>query len=319
MAKKRSSSKRKTSSKRNTSSRKKGSRRKSSRSKKSSQTLIYSLIIISIVAGVYFFVPGGKAFINEMLSKTGAGKVNKGPIEGTVTTKLQLSEIEHGYPKIPFTDSEVLQYKGFHLSYNETHEQANWVAYILTAKHVKIKGRDRTDNFHADDNVSTESASIEDYAGSGYDRGHLAPAADMKWSARSMEESFLMSNMSPQNPSFNRGIWKELEEKVRDMAVANKSIYVITGPVLKDIKGSIGKNKISIPSHYYKVILDISPPDHKAIAFYLPNKASDTPLTSFAMSVDQLEAITGFDFFHHVNNPDMETIEAKFDTRSWGF
>ena len=129
--------------------------------------------------------------------------------------------------------STVTRYAGFMLKYNEQYEQAEWVAYQLTAAEV-LGTLERTNNFKADPNIETESAALRDYRGSGFDRGHLAPAADMKWSTAAMSESFLMSNMSPQRPGFNRGIWKKLEGLVRRWAEENEEIYVVTGPILTD-------------------------------------------------------------------------------------
>jgi len=125
----------------------------------------------------------------------------------------------------------IVNHFAYTLSYNEKHEQAKWVAYELTAEETQ-KGVTRTNDFRSDNAVKTGSVTNADYQGSGYDRGHMAPAADMSWSVQSMEESFFYSNMSPQVPGFNRGIWKKLEERVRQWAVENKDIYVVTGPVL---------------------------------------------------------------------------------------
>ena len=124
----------------------------------------------------------------------------------------------------------MLHYSGFALLYSEEHEQPYWVAYLLTDNEVRGT-HTRTDNFRADPQVHTGSASLEDYRGTGYDRGHLAPAADMKWSSAAMSESFLMSNMTPQRPRSNRGIWKRLEAWVRDQALQDQKVYVVTGPV----------------------------------------------------------------------------------------
>jgi len=165
----------------------------------------------------------------------------------------------------------------------------------------------RSDNFRADKSISSGSASLADYRGSGYDRGHLAPAGDMKWDKEAMSQSFLMSNMSPQAPSFNRGIWKKLEEEVRSLAMERDSIYVVTGPVLHTVKSSIGKNEVGIPSYYFKVVVDLSPPDYGMIAFLLPNEKSGEELSSYAISVDSLEAFTGYNFFHSA--PDQERID----------
>ena len=156
--------------------------------------------------------------------------------KGIISKDFKLDKIAEGYPKISTKYNEIEKYSGFHLSYNEKHEQSNWVAYILTKKMVRNDKVDRSDNFRSDKNIKTKSASLNDYRGTGYDRGHLAPAADMHWSELSMSESFLMSNMSPQEAEFNRGVWKKLEEQVRDFAVENETIFVVTGPVFKNIK-----------------------------------------------------------------------------------
>ena len=133
-----------------------------------------------------------------------------------------------------------------------------------------------------------------------------------------MSESFLMSNMSPQAPSFNRGVWRKLETQVRDWAVQKDSIYVITGPVLNPIDTLIGKNEVGVPKYYFKVLVDLSPPDHSFIAFLLPNSGSSMDLDHFAISVDSLELVTGYDFF--ASAPDLEVIEwleGKLDLDSW--
>ena len=132
--------------------------------------------------------------------------------------------------EIPKTNSKdkIITHTGYSLLYNEIHEQADWVAYQLT-KEETVKLYERTNKFILDPKINTITASDIDYKGSGYDRGHLAPASDMGWSSITMKESFYYSNMSPQNPSFNRGIWKKLEELVRTWAVENNNIYIVNG------------------------------------------------------------------------------------------
>ncbi len=158
--------------------------------------------------------------------------------------------------------------------------------------------------------VSTGSAKSSDYTKSGYDRGHLCPAADMGFSPTSMEESFLMSNISPQAPDFNRGIWKELETEVRKWAKKEHQIYVVTGPVFKDNKGTIGADKVLVPGYFFKIIYEETD-EPKIIAFVFPNRKSDRPLTDFTVSVDEAEKLTGFDFFSQL--PD--ELEAKLESR----
>src|SRR5690606_30581000 len=133
------------------------------------------------------------------------------------------------------------------------HEQAEWVYYLLAPS--MIQGAfDRTDDFRPDPAVSTGSAELHDYVGSGFDRGHLAPAADMKVSHTAMSESFYLSNMSPQAPSFNRGGWKKLESLIRNWVLAEGQMFVVTGSIFRDNLGVIGRNQVTVPSYYYKVV-----------------------------------------------------------------
>jgi endonuclease G len=200
--------------------------------------------------------------------------------------------------------------------YDETHEQAKWIAYCLTKK--EASGTiERSDNFEEDPLVSSGTATDGDYAKSGYDRGHLAPAADMRWSVKTMEESFYYSNMSPQDPGFNRGIWKRLEEQVRDWAWENEVIYVVTGPVLTSNLPNIGSNGVSVPSYYYKVILDYSQPSVKAIAFLLPNQSSSAGIQSFIVSINEVEKLTGIDFFPTLPDQQEEQLENQKCEACW--
>jgi endonuclease G len=210
----------------------------------------------------------------------------------------------------------IIKHLGYAFQYSEKHEQAFWVGYELTKKETE-KAFERTDEFIPDPAVSTGTATVADYAKSGYDRGHLAPAADMGWSQQAMAESFYFSNMSPQEPGFNRGIWKNLEEQVRTWAKAYDSIYVVTGPVLKDGLVQLGPNGVSIPKYYYKVILDNTGDDAKAIGFLMPNQASKEPLEKFAVSVDQVEQETGIDFFNKLPDSRENAFEKEVCIPCW--
>lgn len=239
------------------------------------------------------------------------------PEAAPVRIFIRWSNLEMGYPSTNTTDT-ILSYSGFDLGYNEQYEQASWVVYVLTREEVETLMTGRSDHFRPDTSIRSGSAELEDYRGSGYDRGHMAPAGDMRWSTVAMEESFLLSNMSPQLPGFNRGIWKRLEEQVRQWAVEKDSIYVITGPVLNPVRGLIGINGVGIPRSYFKVIVDLSPPDFSMVAFMIPHQASDLPLSAFEMTVDSLEILTGYDFF--ASAPDrymIEWLEGNLDLENW--
>ena len=220
-------------------------------------------------------------------------------------------------PKINPNET-IIKHTGFSLLYNEAHEQATWVAYELTKEETN-KTFDRTDKFIVDPKVKTGTANHQDYLNSGYDRGHLAPAADMGWSSTAMTESFYYSNMSPQLPGFNRGIWKKLEELVRYWAIENNSVYVVTGPVLTSNLKSIGPNQVSIPEYYYKVILDYNQPSIKGIGFILPNTSLSGSLEKFAVSIDSVEKFTGLDFFPLLPDDQEEVIEKSICLNCWSW
>jgi len=215
-------------------------------------------------------------------------------------------------------NEQIIKHFAYTLSYNESYEQANWVAYELTNEET-ISHFERTNKFIIDDLVKTGSATNDDYKKSGFDRGHLAPAGDMSWSEQAMKESFYYSNMSPQNPSFNRGIWKKAEELTREWAVKNKSLYIITGPILTKDLPTIGPNKVSIPNYYYKAILDYSEPEIKAIAFLIPNKASKELLQNFTVNIDSLEHLTGYDFYYQLPDSIENRLEKTNIISNWNW
>ena len=221
----------------------------------------------------------------------------------------------------PGTGNLLVLHHHFALSYAERHEQAEWVAYELTVDQLNSARQERFDYFAPDIKIPSRSAVHRDYSGSGYTRGHLAPAADMAYDPVAAEECFFMSNVSPQLKAFNNGIWRELEENVRDWARKNRRLYVVTGPVLsKGIKGKIGRNRVSVPSLFYKVLLDYTQPDIKGIAFLLPNEKSERPLQEYACSIDSVESVTGIDFFSKLTVPEaIEPLEKKIDIRAWSF
>lgn len=194
---------------------------------------------------------------------------------------------------LPKSSGEIVKHKYYTLSYNEEEEQANWVAYKLTSKMIHGPA-ERKNNFKADPKVTTGSASLADYKGSGYDRGHLCPAASMKIDQQAMSESFYMSNMSPQVPAFNRGKWKSLEAKVRKLTLKNDSLYVVSGPVFKNIKGEIGHNKVSVPGYYFKVIY--FPRQKKTLAYLMPNRKIEKEIDAFIVPLDSIRSFSNVYF-----------------------
>lgn len=259
---------------------------------------------------------------SHLLNQTKRNSFTVVGLDGNEETEAE-SEKDEKPPK----DHELHTYAGYTLCYRESYEQSEWVAYSLTRSQLEHKVTGRTNDFRADTLISTGSAKPADYKGSGFDRGHLAPAADMAWSLKSAHDSFLMSNMSPQAPSFNRVIWKLLEEAVRNWAQQYGTIYVVTGPVLEknaEEYQSIGESEVAVPEYFYKALLifipvyaesnsstyAISSANEKEIeayrvqcaAFIVPNKGSGKDIYKFICSVDLAEERTGLDFF--ANLPD---------------
>ena len=241
----------------------------------------------------------------------GSPYVNKDPDYNENT----ISKVGLEIPRISY-DDQVISHTGYSFLYSDKDKQSRWVAYELTREETK-KLYYRTDKFLTDPAVKSGTATDSDYAGSGYDRGHLAPAADMGWSSSTMAESFYYSNMSPQLPAFNRGIWKKLEELVRTWAIENEALYIVTGPVLTDGLRSIGQGKVSIPNYFYKVVLDYKNPDINGIGFIFPNAGSGEPLQYYAVSIDSVEKITGIDFYPLIPPDQQAQIEKTLCVNCW--
>ncbi|MBQ7159018.1 MAG: DNA/RNA non-specific endonuclease [Treponema sp.] len=221
------------------------------------------------------------------------------------------------------SDHELRHFTDYDICYRESYEQAEWSAYQLEKSEL-VKNARRSDDFRPDPEISTGSATLSDYRKSGYDRGHLAPAADFAYSQTAMSETFFMSNMTAQAPQFNRGVWKKLEDQVRTWARTYGRAYVICGPVLDEPAESyatIGANKVVIPRYFYKIILlplyadeaDAATPDDcadlTAYAFIIPNKNCDDGFTAYRVTIDEVEARTGIDFFYALE----DSVEARIE------
>lgn len=216
----------------------------------------------------------------------------------------------------PFGADLYLHKTGFSIGYSNKKRQAVWVAYLLSADNLQAKQFVRKDRFKVDPAIKLFPVYPKDYSKSGFDKGHLAPAADMTYSLESMNNSFLMTNISPQIPGCNRGIWKRLESKVRSWAKKEKLLYVITGPVFSDAPSMLGKTGIPVPVAFYKVVFDLTPP-HKMTAFIIPNHTTKRQLESFAVSVDTVELLTGLDFFSELDDQLENKLEQENNLKSW--
>ena len=238
--------------------------------------------------------------------------------EPKTNTSLQvLSSKELAIP-ISMTpqQEQIIRHTGYTVSYNKELKLPNWVSYELTRE--ETKGQEKRNNrFIADPLVKGIIATNADYARSGYDKGHMAPAADMKWSPQAMKESFYFSNMCPQHPQLNRRGWKNLEEKIRDWAIADSAIIIICGPIITKQPKTIGKNKVAVPQQYFKVILSPFVRPMRAIGFLFNNRQALEPLSTYAVTVDSIERLTNMDFFASLPDEIENKIEAEENYFQW--
>ena len=216
------------------------------------------------------------------------------------------------------TTNQIVHHQNYSLSYNESHEQAEWVAYELKESQLSSVNHKRP-YFEIDKAVKTGAANWRNYKKSGYDRGHLCPAGDRRFSKEAHDETFLTSNISPQNHAFNAGVWNRLEQKVRYWAKKNKGVFVITGGVLKNGLNSIGDENVSVPEQFYKVLLDNTKGEIKILAFLLPHEDSKFPLYKFVVSVDTIESLTGIDFFPQLEDNIEDKLEKSNSYKNWSF
>lgn len=235
--------------------------------------------------------------------------------EAVITKKTALQRFDF-LPKS--TTNTIIHHEYYSLSYNENHEQAEWVAYELKKEHLKDNDFKRP-YFVPDPKVKTKSASWKNYKKSGYDKGHLCPAGDREFSKKAFDETFFTSNISPQLHVFNNGVWKKLEEKTRYWAEKYNGIYVVTGGVLEPNLPTIGFENVSVPKYFYKILLDGSRGEFKMIGFLMPHEKSNAPLYQFVVSVDEIEKRTGIDFFPALPDEIENKLEAQSNYKDWSF
>ena len=226
---------------------------------------------------------------------------------------LSLLEIPQGG-----SEGTTISHLGYALSYNHQNLTPNWVAYELTAE--EANGQVPRSNCYAEDpDIKGRQATLDDYRGSGWDRGHLAPAADMKWSPQAMDESFYLSNMCPQNQTFNGGSWETTEKMGRRIAKQYGKVYIVCGPIYTNHQfGTIGANKVAVPDAFFKAFLIESNGTYAAIGFLMQNVPEHQDLKASSMSIDELEDIIHLDLFHNLDDAVENEIEAQVVKRYWG-
>ncbi len=263
---------------------------------------IYSLLAIIILIGIYAY----DFYLND---KEESEIINEGKTVKTNTNEYFLPTS---------TTGQIVHHESYSLSYSELHEQAEWVAYELKKAHLSNTNFKRP-YFQVDKAVKTKAAHWRNYKKSGYDKGHLCPAADRKYSKSAFDETFLTSNISPQKNAFNAGVWNRLEQKTRYWAKKYDGVFVVTGGILEDNLKTIGEEEVAVPNQFYKVLIDNNTGKTKVIAFLLPHKNSNKPLYEFVVSVDDIEELTGIDFFSELEDAIENKLEASSSYKDWSF
>ena len=236
---------------------------------------------------------------------------NKAPEVKTHKGKLAYEDLE--IPKVVRGDrkGQLIQHKAYTLLYSTEMRTPIWVAWEVTREEIRGNSK-RTNEFVPDPKVKGRKAYTADYTGSGYDRGHMAPAADMKWNQQAMEESFYMTNICPQVPNLNRGDWNDLEEKTREWAKRYGSAYVACGPIYRNkTPKRIGTHEVAVPDAFFKVILVKKGLEVETIGFIFENRKGAAPLKRYSRPVKEVERITGMDFFSALPDEIEKRTEAN--------
>lgn len=264
--------------------------------------LIRRIVNLAIIAAV-LFVAG-----NVLLASLRDNKTPAAPdTEIAQLLKVTLPES---------TPGQDIQYTGFTVNFNPEMHVPNYVAWDLTAE--KVHGTiPRKNDFKADPNVAGCST-LDDYYKSGFDRGHMAPSADMKWSNDAMSDCFYLTNMCPQTSNLNSGRWNQLETKCRQWVEQDSTLIIICGPILTDrLTRTIGNSKVIVPQRFFKIIYAPYAAEPMMLAFVLSNNALPEQLKEASRSVDEIEELTGLDFFSTLPDEVENILEAKNSYGIW--
>ncbi len=225
---------------------------------------------------------------------------------------------QYALPRID-EDGFLVYHSAMALFYIDRWGQSKWVVHMILPD-IATGVETRTNDFRRDSLVPVEMPDKVDYFNSGYDRGHLAPSADFRWSRKALSESYFYSNMSPQKPEFNRGKWSQVEDFLRQYVIyTGHPIFVVTGGLLHDsIQKTIGVNKkIKVPPYFYKIALDMQASPPRAIAFWMLNGTNTKPIINYVVSIDEVEQKTGIDFFYLLPDTLEDRVEAMKDVSLW--
>lgn len=258
---------------------------------------------------------------SEPLSEVNAEAIAQSPtseLAGLPSASKPAAVILLETPRFEVPRSErIIEHEGFRISYNQGWLIPNWVAYELTKE--ETRGTiDRTDYFDVDPTLNGRQAKFADYSHTGYDRGHMAPAGDMKWSKAAMDASFYLTNICPQDHNLNKGDWNDLEIACRRWARKYGRAWIVTGPIVTSPEPkTIGRNRVTVPDAFFKVVLVPKGKTYEGIAFVMDNKPGNGQYMDDCRSIDDVENLTGIDFFHALPDDVEDTVEATFNLKVW--
>lgn len=280
------------------------------------KTSFLSLLFLLLLSTACWHKTGNVSYAEragDSAAKANSGYNKNATPHYTLTDSLLLQRMADSH-----TPSQILVRKGYVASYNKDTKCPNWVAWRLTRSHADGNVKRPNNAFHADCDVPQPRVQWYDYKGSGYTRGHLCPAGDNKWNEEAMWETFLMTNVVPQDRTLNDGDWNEIESRCRQWARKYGDIYIVSGPLpYKKPWNTIGERGVVVPKAMFKVVLCLSGKKPQAIGFVCKNTAQNKPISTYVNSLKEVERLTGINFFPSLPKSVREQIENKADIDDW--
>lgn len=268
---------------------------------------------IAVFALIFFFL---LIIVGCTLAFISNAKANK------VETTFNINEKPSHYPGLETViipediPQEIKEYRGFSVSFNKDNHTPNYVAWELLGNEVSLEN-ERYNKFWKDKELSG-CPDTRDYSYSGFDRGHMCPAADQKWDYQGMVDCFVMANICPQDHSLNSGAWLTLENKERQWAQRDSALMIIAGPIYAETDTQrIGNIGVRVPGAFFKAFLAPYVENPRAIAFVYPNMVAPGNMKDYAMSIDELEDILNFDLFPALPDDIEEKVESSYSFVEW--
>ena len=286
--------------------------------KKKSSPILMLAIAIALVCWQQWKTP--KSNEETQQAQTTRSSTNSSTASPTAPSQDAETAIHYEIPQYEAgtaTTEQILKRTAYTASYNQKTRNPNWVGWVLTAEHTDGPYERKGIKFEEDEEVPAPRARYSDIRESecGYQRGHLCPAADNKWSFKTQKEAFLMTNICPQNGDLNQRDWKYLEQDCREWALKYGKIYIVAGPIFnKKRPKTVGENKVAVPDAFFKVVLMVPESggkDAKAAGFVYDNKEGHHPASHYQKTIDEVERMTHLDFFHQLDDQIENDIESR--------